>query len=79
MATNRITAMAGAVGLIVVLLGIIPTMTNRMGSNATNTSAYNATEPVATTGAELMPLVVLLLAVGAILSATGLLGGGGFR
>jgi hypothetical protein len=74
MATSRFTAMAAVAGLLVVLLGIVPTAKNRLPANATNTSAYNATEAVATTGSELIPLVVLLLAVGAILSGTGVLG-----
>jgi len=66
--------MAAVVGLLVVLLGIVPTAKNRLPSSSANTSAFNATEAVATTGSELIPLAVLLLAVGAILSGTGVLG-----
>jgi hypothetical protein len=74
MATSRFAAMAAVAGLLVVLLGIVPTAQNRLPSSSTNTSAFNATEAVATTGSELIPLAVLLLAVGAILSGTGVLG-----
>lgn len=72
--TGRITTMAAAAGLIVVTLGVIPTAQDRLGANASNTSAYNATEAVSQTSAELLPLAVLLLAVGAILASTGVLG-----
>jgi len=72
--SQRITLLAAATGLLVVLLGIIPTAQTRLGANATNTSAYNATDSVISTGAELLPLALLLLAVGAILQATGILG-----
>jgi hypothetical protein len=74
MATSRFTAMAAAAGLLVVLLGIVPTSQSRLPSSANSTAAANATDAVITTGSELLPLAVLLLAVGAILSGTGVLG-----
>jgi len=74
MADGRITTMAALAGLLVVLLGIIPTQQQRLDANATNTSAFNATEAVVTTSAELAPLVILALAAGAILMGTGILG-----
>jgi hypothetical protein len=66
--------MAATVGLVAILLGIVPTAQQRLPSSANATSAANATNTVVTTGANLLPLVVLLLAVGAIVSGTGVLG-----
>jgi len=70
---QRITSMAMVAGLIAVLIGLLPAARST-AAPGNNTTAFNATEPLATTAVELLPLGVLALAAGAILMSTGILG-----
>lgn len=74
---QRITLMATLTGLIAVLMGILPTASNRLSaapnSPGVNTAAHNTTMTVAPTVVDLLPLAVLALAAGAIISSTGIL------
>lgn len=71
---GRMTLLAAVTGVLAALLGIVPTYRTRLsGTAAANTSAFAAVEPLATTGAELVPLAVLALAAGVILYGTSVL------
>jgi hypothetical protein len=72
---KRITTMAMVAGLIAVFLGILPQARSSVGSNATNTSAYNATDAITRNVAEFLPLGVLILGVAAIIVGVNILGG----
>jgi hypothetical protein len=66
--------MAAVAGVLVAMMGILPTFRARLGATATGTSAFAAVEPLATTLVELGPLVILALAAGFVLYGTGVLG-----
>jgi hypothetical protein len=70
---KRITTMSMVAGLIAVLLGILPAARSNIGANATNSSAFNATDAITRNVAQILPLGVLILAAAAIVVGTGIL------
>jgi hypothetical protein len=72
---KRITTMSMVAGLIAVLLGILPNARSNVGANATNSSAFNATDAITQNAAEILPLGILILAAAAIIVGTGILEG----
>jgi len=61
---DKIKSMAISASFIILLVGFIPVLDERVVSDAgRNTTAYNITDPLASSIVELTPVVVLALAV----------------
>jgi len=70
---QRIVTMAVVAGLTAVLVGLVPASLESVGSSGNSTAVFNATQTLSQTATELLPIGVLILAAGAILSGTGIL------
>ena len=61
---DKIKSMAISASFIILLVGFIPVLDERVVSDVgRNTTAYNITDPLASSIVELTPVVVLALAV----------------
>lgn len=70
---QRITVMSMLGGLLAVLMGIVPTARDRVGSAGNSTAAFDALDTLSVTFTEWMPFVILAVAAGAIFMSTNIL------